>query len=150
MKAGGTSDSSYPLPHRPNEPGRKFLPLGATSHRAQVSKGLTPKPSPSVFTASFISRETPSSPPVTKLPDIYTTCPELRQFKPIMNLPDMTIGDKSQPGAHLFPQRNDANDDLGQKQNNNGNSSKFDPTESILKPYVFIFFYFMGLFSMLI
>ncbi|OHT04353.1 hypothetical protein TRFO_28108 [Tritrichomonas foetus] len=125
MKSGGTPENW--AAHRAPEPGRKFLPLGATSHRAQVSKGLVPqKPSPSAITGSFVSREPQSKPtPVLQLPDIYTTCPELRQFKPIMTLPDMTI---HSPQPSLL-----AGESAPSSQHN---KSSFDPNEAILKPYV--------------
>lgn len=150
---GGTPSNEPWGVHCSPEPGRKFLPLGSVSHRA-ISKGLhqTTTKSPSVFTTSFVSREQPTTPSLSPLPDIYTTCPELRQFKPLMTLPEMNIHQtnysnatnsqflqNNQPpslssGVHLA---NDTQNLEDQKPIRFPENSDFDPNEQILKPYVF-------------
>lgn len=149
---GDTSSNEQWGVHCSPEPGRKFLPLGGVSHRA-IQKGLhqATQKSPSVFTTSFVSREQPTTPVLSPLPDIYTTCPELRQFKPIMTLPDMPLhqsnySNTANPQALLnnqppllspgmqIPQNPQHLNDKKTKLTEN---SDFDPNEQVLKPYVF-------------
>lgn len=135
--------------HCSPEPGRKFLPLGSVSHRA-ITKGLhqTTTKSPSVFTTSFVSCEQPTPPVISPLPDIYTTCPELRQFKPIMTLPGMPIHQSNYSSASnsnnqnpLLSQGIQIPHHLNDQKNKYSENSNFDPNEQILKPFVFYYQY---------
>ena len=116
-------------PARPQgQPDRRFIPLTGTpksAHRPQFP-GVAALPTGSdVMTTSFMAIEQPKTVP-PKLPDIFTTCPELRNFKPIISLPDVAaIGERAQEA----PGESDAH----------SSGSKFDPNEPILRPYVFPF-----------
>jgi hypothetical protein len=91
-------------------PKKKFIPLAPTG-KIPPPQGLTfrpPTPNEALTGSCLIPK--PIAPPApVLLPDIYTTCPELRQFKPILD-----IEPPSRPPA---------------------GGGGFDPTESILKPY---------------
>jgi hypothetical protein len=65
---------------------KKFLPLGASAkipiqRRLPTAASMGP-PSPSL-TASFVAPDPPPPANPVRLPDIYTTCPELLHFQPL-------------------------------------------------------------------
>lgn len=137
--------------HRPPEPGRKFLPLGATSYRA-LQKGLpvsSQRPSSSIFTTSFVNTEIPKTSPTVRLPDIYTTCPELRQFKPIIPIPGMCFPSAELPSFEYSENKNSglsshlhfshpSTINIEDKPYIIPETGDFDPNEHILKPYALL------------
>ena len=130
-------------PSRPNDPTKKYLPLGQVSRR-QI-RNIDPKVQPSTpatekLSASFYVQGQPHGFRPNPLPDIYTTCPELRQFKPALNLPLVSELNNDVPQE----------DDAAQQPKITKNKtfpvvhthgaeiiSSFDPNAAVLKPYVF-------------
>ena len=101
-------------------PERKFIPLGSPTKLA--TKRAFPGTGPAghgsdVVTASFMLIDK-KKPEPTKLPDIFTTCPELRNFKPLIAIPGVS------------PLNTDAQATDGKLD------GKFDPDKPILRPYV--------------
>jgi hypothetical protein len=70
----------------PSAAGRRFMPLGGDLpiHDKKPFSG-NPSFSPSRLSTSFVATR-PSPSPAPPLPDIYTTCPELRKFTPLFAL----------------------------------------------------------------
>jgi hypothetical protein len=67
-------------------PGRHFMSLGG-GFPVPPKKLSHASPFPlSNLSNSFVATPPPSSTPISTLPDIYTTCPELRKFNPIFKL----------------------------------------------------------------
>jgi hypothetical protein len=70
---------------RPTPP-KKFLPLGASAkipiQRRLPAAASMGSPSPGL-TASFVAPDLPPPAHPVRLPDIYTTCPELLHFQPL-------------------------------------------------------------------
>jgi hypothetical protein len=64
------------MSNRDSQPPKKFLSLSAVS-RLQLPRSSRP---PDPVSSSFAHPPRPA--PLVRLPDIYTTCPELLQFKP--------------------------------------------------------------------
>ena len=64
-----------------------------------------------------------------KLPDIFTTCPELKEFQNMLN----------------FPKKIDTSCSNDQSNTNftKSSSSNFDPDSLLINPYVFFFFKFL-------
>ena len=101
-------------------PERKFIPLGAPTKLAtkrQFPGTGSAGHGSEVVTASFMLVDKKNRAP-TKLPDIFTTCPELRHFKPIIAIPGVSA---LNPDAQAKDEKSDG---------------KFDPEKPILRPYV--------------
>lgn len=90
---------------------KRFLPLGAVSRIPQMK--LPGSDGQDLVTVSFPSSSHPTS--LVPLPDIYTTCPELRNF------PKISISEL---------------DDF-LKDGKNKEKRGFDPEKLTVKPYVF-------------
>lgn len=115
-------------------PKRTWIPLGS-AHRLPPKKqfpSLRPTGLPdasALATASFqVPQTVTRSPPVVQLPDIYTTCPELRNFKPLMTLPTIGTLDPPMLATTSTP---------GSLLRSSPTEKKFDPNEQILRPYFF-------------
>ena len=119
-KAGGSEN-----------PKKTWIPLGSVNRlppkKQFPSLGRHGLGDPSaIATASFqLPQMATRSPPLIPLPDIYTTCPELRNFKPL-HLPTIgtldppVLATTSTPGSVL---------------RSSPTEKKFDPNEQILRPY---------------
>lgn len=82
----------FPQYTKPQDTTKKYLPLGQVSkriHRTNDPRIQHTTPATEKLSASFFGTDMqPKSlhPSPSPLPDIYTTCPELRQFKPLFTL----------------------------------------------------------------
>ena len=114
-------------PKSSTESNRKFIPLGPSARLPpkKLFPGTVPPPNQSdSITTSFAVVDRHKPVPV-KLPDIYTTCPELRNFKPFMALPPVGTTDSATTESTTAAKES-------------GNStSGFDPNEPCLRPYVY-------------
>ena len=122
----GDTPPNWP-PKSSTQPERKFIPLGGAARlppKKAFPGGLGQPSQSDIVTASFLVVDQPKTVPV-KLPDIYTTCPELRNFKPLMTLPG--VGTLDTPVLESTPK----------PASSSSSGSKFDPDKQILRPYVF-------------
>ena len=124
---------------------KKYIPLGQVSRR-NFNLRLDSKVQPSSsaterLSASFLIPEVqPKSFRPNPLPDIYTTCPELRQFKPVLDLPSALAGD-TPDDASPMPQMQIPQKFISSKSSPlspaTPDECSFDPEAPILHPYVF-------------
>ena len=110
-------DDEYvpPLKTEKSDKNRKYLPLGSQSSQRRPKSHETPNKISKTVTSSFCGDQL-SKPMPAPLPDIYTTCPELKTFKLTISLASKV--NKTQQTQIL--------------------QSSFNPNARILKPYVFL------------
>jgi hypothetical protein len=84
------------MKNRDSQPLKKFLPLSAVS-RLQLSRSSLP---PDPVSSSFACP--PRADPIVRLPDIYTTCPELIQFKPFLDCSSSKRSLNFDPNDHIL------------------------------------------------
>jgi hypothetical protein len=81
-------------------PGRHFLSLGSSFPIPPQKPPFGAFPPPTL-SSSFVAPN--PVPPVSHLPDIYTTCPELRKFTPLFSLPVREPEPPPPPPVPRFP-----------------------------------------------
>ena len=130
---------------KPQDSTKKYIPLGQISRRSHNlrldSKVQSSSSAAERLSASFIIPEVqPKTFHPNPLPDIYTTCSELRQFKPVLDLPSVLAIDQpddASPMPQLPPPQKLTSSKSTPLSPATPDECSFDPEASILHPYVF-------------
>lgn len=122
-----------PIPPDPPEVPKRFIPLGSVRPPPKKSpfnhvQLPTPGGNPTILSSSIVLHE-PASPQIQPLPDIYTTCPELKMFKPLIALPPLM----SNETPSMLSNKVLNTDSRADSEKPNG---EFDPDTALLRPYV--------------